>query len=85
MLASASVITKAEDDAMDRSASKGKAAPAGLSIRNGPVDDDEMDVDHAPNGTAKRKSRASIDKVVSYKDDSDDSDGAPLVCTRRSI
>ena len=64
---------------MDRSDSKVKPAPVGISIRNGPVDDDAMDLDHAPNGTAKRKSRTSIDKSISYKDDSD-SDGAPLVC-----
>lgn len=75
--ASASKITAAEDRAMDRSDSKVKPAPVGISIRNGPVDDDAMDLDHAPNGTAKRKSRTSIDKSISYKDDSD-SDGAPL-------
>ncbi|OIW34528.1 hypothetical protein CONLIGDRAFT_8139 [Coniochaeta ligniaria NRRL 30616] len=70
-------ISAADDRALDKSASRARPAPPGLSIRNGPVDDDSMDVDAATNGT-KRKSRSSIGKAVNYKDDSDDSDGAPL-------
>lgn len=57
--------------------SKGKPAPAGLSIRNGPVDDDAMDVD-APQTNGKRKSRSSI-VSISYKDDSGSEDDKPLV------
>lgn len=80
---SAARISAAEDKAMDRSIpSSKKALPVGLSVRNGPVTDDGMDIDgplHV-NGNAKRKSRTSISKVTSYRDASDDSDdGAPLV------
>lgn len=55
--------------------------PAGVSIRNGPVIEDEMDIDApATNGNAKRKARSSISKAVTYKDDSEeDSDAVPLV------
>ena len=53
------------------------AADVGISVRNGPVNGDAMDVDDTPNGTIKRKSRTSISKPV-YKDESD-SDGEPLV------
>jgi DNA topoisomerase-1 len=38
-----------------------------------------MDIDSAPNGFVKRKSRASLAKSVNYKDDSESDDGAPLV------
>lgn len=64
---------------MDRTASKARAAPPGLSIRNGPVeDDDAMDVD-GPSTNGKRKSRSSLPKV-NYKDETEDSDDdAPLV------
>ena len=34
-------------------------------------------------GAFKRKSRASMDKPVSYKDESDSDDGVPLVSSRR--
>ena len=53
------------------------ASDVGISVRNGPVNGDAMDVDDTPNGTIKRKSRTSISKPV-YKDESD-SDGEPLV------
>ena len=73
---SSSTISRSEDKAMDRSLPNGKSSMVGLSLRNGPVED--MDVD-APstNGANKRKSRSSISKV-DYRDDSD-SDGEPLV------
>lgn len=63
---------------MDKSASKARPAPPGLSIRHGPVDD-RMDIDSTPNGTVKRKSRSSIGQAVKYKDDSDSEDAVPLV------
>jgi len=63
---------------MDRTASKARPAPPGISIRNGPVGD-RMDVDSTPNGTVKRKSRSSIGRAVKYKEESDSDDGAPLV------
>jgi DNA topoisomerase I len=58
---------------MDKSASKAKPAPPGISIRHGPVNGE------LTNGTAKRKSRASIDSKVNYKDESDSDDGVPMV------
>jgi DNA topoisomerase-1 len=67
---------------MDKASAKTKAAPAGVSIRNGPVIEDEMDVDTATNGASKRKSRGSTSKPVNYNDPRSDSeeDTVPLVC-----
>ena len=81
MAVSNAKISKADDRAIDKSASKARPAPPGLSIRNGPVeDDDSMDLDTTTNGS-KRKSRSSIGKAVNYKDNSgSDDDDAPLVC-----
>lgn len=63
--------------------SKAKPDPPGVSIRNGTVDDDSMDVDApATNGTSKRKSRSSITKV-NYNDESGSEDDKPLVCGTR--
>lgn len=65
---------------MDRAASKAKPVPPGLSIRNGPVEVDDMDID-APVTNGKRKSRSSI-VSVSYKDESgSDDDDQPMVRT----
>lgn len=72
-------ISKATDRAMDKAASKARPLPANVSIRNGPVTDDAMDIDSTPNGASKRKSRSSLVQSVNYKDDSDSEDGAPLV------
>lgn len=58
---------------MDRSASKAKPAPPGVSVRHGPVNGD------IPNGTSKRKSRASMDGKVNYKDESESDGDVPLV------
>ncbi|KAF4998140.1 hypothetical protein FDECE_11875 [Fusarium decemcellulare] len=72
-------ISHAEDDAMDRSVPDSGSKTAGLSIRNGPILDDSMDIDGpATNGATKRKSRNSITKV-NYKDnDSDSDDDVPM-------
>jgi DNA topoisomerase-1 len=78
---SAAKISKEEDRAMDKSASKARPGPTGISIRNGPVVD-AMDID-SPNGAPKRKSRSSIGQAVNYKDESD-SDGAPLAKRQKS-
>jgi len=43
-----------------------------------------MDVDSAPNGTVKRKSRTSIGQAVRYKEESDSDDGAPLAKRQKS-
>ncbi|KAF5527977.1 DNA topoisomerase 1 [Colletotrichum aenigma] len=69
---SSAKISKAVDRDMDRTASKARAAPPGLSIRNGPVDD-EMDVDGPSTNGSKRKSRSSLPKI-NYKDESEESD-----------
>jgi hypothetical protein len=64
---------------MDKSASRARPAPPGVSIRHGAVSD-RMDIDSTPNGTAKRKSRSSVGQTaVKYKEESDSDDGAPLV------
>ena len=52
-----------------------KSSLAGLSERNGPVQQDEMDINgHSRNGVHKRKSRPSI---PSYAES--DSDDEPIV------
>jgi len=62
---------------MDRTDSKARPLPPGVSVRNGPVIEDKMDIDSTPNGTTKRKSRSSVTQVK--KEESDSDDGAPLV------
>jgi DNA topoisomerase-1 len=67
---------------MDKASSaKAHNAPAGVSIRNGPILDDKMDVDEpATNGTAKRKARTSTSKPVKYNDEESEEDLKPSVC-----
>jgi DNA topoisomerase-1 len=72
------------DKAMDKAGAKANV-PVGISVRNGPVPDDEMDVDEPlTNGNAKRKSRGSTSKAVNYNvdgtDGESDDDAVPLVC-----
>lgn len=76
----ASRISKAEDKAVDRSVPKPKVARPGLSIRHGPITDGDAMDDDEPlvNGSAKRKARSSISKI-NYRDESEDSDDAPVV------
>ncbi|KAK3695071.1 hypothetical protein B0T22DRAFT_368247 [Podospora appendiculata] len=62
---------------MDKSTSRARPIPPGVSIRNGPVGD-AMDIDSTPNGTSKRKSRNSIAQSVNYRDQSDSDDAAPM-------
>ncbi|KAK9436293.1 topoisomerase I [Metarhizium brunneum] len=71
---SSAKVSRAEDEALDRSQPRKSSGMTGIVVRNGPVDD-AMDLD-GPNGVNKRKSRSSISKV-SYRDESD-SDGEPL-------
>ncbi|KAF8863437.1 putative DNA topoisomerase 1 [Acephala macrosclerotiorum] len=78
-------ISKATDKKMDEVSGSASNLPAGISIRNGPVIDDEMDVDEpTTNGHAKRKSRANTSKAVKYNDDSDESDDEPLAKRQRT-
>lgn len=70
---------------MDKADANAKAAPIGVSIRNGPVLNDPMDVDEpATNGASKRKSRSSIGngKPINYKvgGSGSESEEVPLVC-----
>lgn len=76
-------IPKSLDAEMDKSMNGKEMAPVGVSIRNGPVAEDKMDVDSYTNG--KRKARTSTASKVSYNEDhsSDDSDVKPVVCEVR--
>ena len=75
-------ISKSEDAALDKAVSGKHYAGEGISLRNGPVMEDTMDVDEpVTKGNAKRKSRTSTGKKpVNYNVDGSDSDDAvPLV------
>lgn len=71
-------ITKDVDTAMgDALPSNGHIEP-GVSVRNGPME--EMDVDMNGTSNGKRKSRGSLGKTVSYAEaDSSGEDDKPLV------
>ncbi|TVY60722.1 DNA topoisomerase [Lachnellula suecica] len=73
-------LDKAQDKAMEKAGSKAKNVAVGISVRNGPVD--EMDIDEPlTNGNAKRKSRGSTSKAVNYNDSPEgesDEDAVPL-------
>lgn len=82
------IISKSVDSAMDKANPAGKNTAPGISIRNGPVE--EMDIDgpsmhaQAPNGTAKRKARNSMGNGKTYQESSDDEeDDRPLSKRRR--
>ncbi|PQE31337.1 hypothetical protein CJF32_00001915 [Rutstroemia sp. NJR-2017a WRK4] len=77
------------DKAMDKANAKAKLEPPGISIRNGPVLDDAMDIDEpSTNGASKRKSRTSTGKAVNYNVDGSDGesdDAVPLAKRQRTI
>ncbi|KAL8796694.1 MAG: hypothetical protein Q9195_001084 [Heterodermia aff. obscurata] len=76
------IIPKSVDKAMDKANQAAKNAPAGISIRNGPVE--EMDLDEpTANGTSKRKARGSMGNGHSYKEVSEEEDDKPLNKRRR--
>jgi DNA topoisomerase I len=78
---SAAIIPKRVDKAMDKASAKRTSAPAGISIRNGPITGDKMDVDKAVSN-GKRKSRGSAANAKSYKEvgsDDEDEDVKPNV------
>jgi DNA topoisomerase-1 len=68
---------------MSTEGSNSGLAPPGVSIRNGPVLDDTMDVDESlTNGNSKRKARNSTSKAVNYNTDGSEGDSdedVPLV------
>lgn len=77
-------ISKTVDRALDKAGAKAHYAPAGVSVRNGPILGDEMEIDQpATNGATKRKARTSTGKAVNYNvdesDDGSDDDAVPLV------
>ncbi|KAL8909384.1 MAG: hypothetical protein Q9207_000219 [Kuettlingeria erythrocarpa] len=74
-------IPKSVDKAMDAAIKPAKHAAPGISIRNGPVEDMELDSRAATNG--KRKARVSNGNGSSYKDASDEEDDKPLSKRRR--
>jgi DNA topoisomerase-1 len=78
-------ITKEEDKKMDAEVPSNGHVEPGISIRMGPVaDDDKMDVD-APETNGKRKSRSSVTNGKSYKDaSSSEDDDKPLSKRRRT-
>ncbi|TVY49005.1 DNA topoisomerase [Lachnellula occidentalis] len=82
-------ISKADDKAMDKTVDKAgtnsENVPVGISIRNGPVLGDEMDVDPPlTNGHAKRKSRGSTSKAVNYNVESESDADVPLAKRQRT-
>ncbi|KAL8721576.1 MAG: hypothetical protein Q9225_001784 [Loekoesia sp. 1 TL-2023] len=80
---SKNIIPKSLDKAMDAANKPVKHAAPGISIRNGPVED--MDVDGEPEVNGKRKARASISNGVSYKDASDDDEDEKPLSKRRRV
>ncbi|KAI9851766.1 MAG: DNA topoisomerase 1 [Thelocarpon superellum] len=85
------IISKNTDDAMDKVTPSGNGVGPGLSIRNGPVD--EMDIDEpevngaTTNGNAagKRKARQSAGTTKTIKESSsDEEDDKPLSKRRRT-
>ncbi|CAM1505644.1 Fc.00g112810.m01.CDS01 [Cosmosporella sp. VM-42] len=82
---SSSKISRADDKAMARGLPNKSTGLAGLSVRNGPVED-EMDVDTpVTNGTSKRKSRTSINKINYRDNESETDDGAPLAKRQKQV
>ncbi|KAL9037997.1 MAG: hypothetical protein Q9180_003400 [Flavoplaca navasiana] len=80
---SADTIPRSLDKAMDAANKPAKHAAPGISIRNGPVED--MDIDQQPGPNSKRKGRASMSNGVSYKDASDDSEEDKPLSKRRRM
>ena len=75
------IIPESVDKAVDKANPPAQNGAAGISVRNGPVEEMETDKPQA-NGTAgKRKSRGSLGNGKSYKEASedDDEDDIPLV------
>ena len=82
------IISASVDKAMDKANPPAPHEAPGISIRNGPVDEMEID-EPVVNGNAhgKRKARSSMGKGRSYKEASeeDDDEGKPLVRQWREV
>ncbi|KAL8704560.1 MAG: hypothetical protein Q9201_002295 [Fulgogasparrea decipioides] len=76
-------IPKSLDKAMDPANKPAKHAAPGISIRNGPVED--MDMDGKPTANGKRKARTNLSNGVSHKDASDDSEDTKPLSKRRRV
>lgn len=84
---SSATIPKSDDIAMDKASSSNPPLQQGISIRNGPMEEMEVDgpvtKDAKTNGgpTNKRKSRQSMTNGKSYKEGNNeaDEDDKPLV------
>ena len=79
------IIPPSLDKAVDKANPSTTNGVQGISVRNGPVEEmeiDEPDVNGKP--SSKRKSRASTGNDKSYKvaSDEDDEDEKPLVCCK---
>lgn len=77
---SKAIVPKSLDKAMDKANPSPKNAAPGISIRNGPMVEMEIDGPET-NGNAgsKRKARNSTGQKKSYKEVSDEDDEKPLV------
>ena len=76
------VIPKSLDNAMDKANPPAQNGAAGISIRNGPIEEMDIDEPHVNgNAAGKRKSRGSMSKGKPYKEasDEDEDDDVPLV------
>ncbi|KAL8783350.1 MAG: hypothetical protein Q9213_004669 [Squamulea squamosa] len=80
---STDIIPKSLDKAMDAANKPTKHAAPGISIRNGPVED--MDVDERYGASGKRKGRAGMSNGVSHADESDDSEEDKPLSKRRRV
>ncbi|KAL8714763.1 MAG: hypothetical protein Q9220_001276 [cf. Caloplaca sp. 1 TL-2023] len=77
------IIPKSLDKAMDSANKPVKHAAPGISIRNGPVQD--MDVNGHSEANGKRKARASVSNGVSYNDGSDEEEDEKPLSKRRRV
>lgn len=79
------IVSKSLDKAVDKANPASKNAAPGISIRNGPMVEMEIDepvingTDVNGNASGKRKARNSIGQRKSYKEASDEEDEKPLV------
>lgn len=82
------VISKSLDNAMDKANPPAQNGAAGISIRNGPVHEMEIDSHQVNGNTGKRKARSSMVNGKSYKEQSDEEEedeDVPLVRLKAAI